>query len=107
MGYHVSETCVEQTFVLKMLFFRRKQNRKQILFANTLFMCVRFYPSGVQILTGGSNRRVAYWEVLDGSLIREVEASSSAAINALDISPDGSMFASGGNDEIIKVNFCL
>lgn len=29
-----------------------KQCRRQILFANTLFMCVKYYPSGVQILTG-------------------------------------------------------
>ncbi|KAJ8945338.1 hypothetical protein NQ318_009733 [Aromia moschata] len=80
-----------------------KQCRRQILFSNTLFMCVRYYPSGVQILTGGSDRKLAYWEVLDGSLVREVEGSSSGAINALDISPDGDLFVSGGNDQVVKL----
>lgn len=77
--------------------------RKKIFFANTLFMCVSYYPTGVQILTGGSNRKVQYWEVLDGTLIRELEGSTSAGLNTLDISPDGSMFLTGGNDEIVKV----
>lgn len=41
--------------------------------------------------------------MLDGSLVRELEGSPSGAINALDISPDGLKFVSGGNDQIIKV----
>nr|XP_023016817.1 cilia- and flagella-associated protein 52 [Leptinotarsa decemlineata] len=80
-----------------------RQCRRQILFANTLFMCVRYFTSGVQILTGGSDRKLSYWEVLDGSLVRELEGSPSGTINALDISPDGERFVSGGNDQIIKV----
>lgn len=74
--------------------------RKQIFIRNTLFMSVRYFPTGVQILTGGSDRKIAYWEVFDGSLIRELEGS---AINALDISPDGLMFLSGDNDQILKL----
>ncbi|CAH1119873.1 unnamed protein product [Phaedon cochleariae] len=77
--------------------------RMQILFAKTLFMCVRYYPTGVQILTGGSDRKLAYWEVLDGSLVRELDGSPSGTINALDISPTGEHFTSGGNDQIVKL----
>ncbi|KAG5873676.1 hypothetical protein JTB14_017153 [Gonioctena quinquepunctata] len=51
-----------------------RQCRRQILFANTLFMCVR-----------------------------ELEGSPSGTINALDISPSGERFVSGGNDQVIKV----
>ncbi|KAI4470193.1 wd-40 repeat protein [Holotrichia oblita] len=80
-----------------------RQVRKQILFANTLFMCVRYFPTGVQIMTAGSDRKVAYWEVLDGSLVRELEGSPSGAINCLDISFDGSLFVTGGNDQIVKL----
>ncbi|XP_018568693.1 cilia- and flagella-associated protein 52 [Anoplophora glabripennis] len=80
-----------------------KQCRRQILFANTLFMCVRYYPSGVQILTGGSDRKVVYWEVLDGNLVRELEGSPSATVNTLDICPDGEKFVSGGNDQLVKL----
>ncbi|KAK9891942.1 hypothetical protein WA026_017425, partial [Henosepilachna vigintioctopunctata] len=77
--------------------------RRQILFANTLFMCARYFPSGVQILTTGSDRKISYWEVLDGTLVRELEASRSGAINAIAISPDGDTFVSGGNDQIVKL----
>ncbi|XP_044733714.1 cilia- and flagella-associated protein 52 [Chrysoperla carnea] len=77
--------------------------RKQILLRNTLFMSVKYYPTGVQILTSGSDRKVAYWEVFDGCLIRELEGSISESLNALDISPDGSMFLTGGNDQILKL----
>lgn len=80
-----------------------RQCRKQILFANTLFMSVRYFPSGVQILTAGSDRKLAYWEVLDGSVVRELEGSPTGTINSIDISPDGGLFVSGGNDQIVKV----
>lgn len=66
-------------------------------------MCVKYYPTAVQILTGGSDRKIAYWEVFDGNLIRELEGSRSAGINAIDISPDGNMFITGGNDQLVKV----
>lgn len=89
-----------------------RQCRRQILFGTTLFMCARYYPTDVQILTGGSDRKLSYWEVLDGTLVREVEGSTSGAINALDISEEGSVFVTGGNDQIVKLwnyqlgNFC-
>ncbi|XP_022914302.2 cilia- and flagella-associated protein 52 [Onthophagus taurus] len=80
-----------------------RQVRKQILFGNTLFMCVRYFPTGVQIVTAGSDRKVAYWEVLDGTLVRELEGSTSGAINCIDIIDDGTRFVTGGNDQIIKL----
>ncbi|XP_050310647.1 cilia- and flagella-associated protein 52 [Anthonomus grandis grandis] len=80
-----------------------RQCRRQILFAKTLFLCVKYYPTGVQILTGGSDRKVAYWEVLDGCLVRELEGSPTGTINTLDISPSGEYFVTGGNDQIIKL----
>lgn len=80
-----------------------RQCSKQILFSNTLFMCVRYYPNGVQILTGGADRKLGYWEVQDGNLVRDIEGSPSGAINSLDISYDGMLFATGGNDQIVKL----
>ncbi|KAK5642123.1 hypothetical protein RI129_008290 [Pyrocoelia pectoralis] len=77
--------------------------RKQVLFANTLFLCVKYYPTDVQILTGGSDRKLGYWESLDGNLVREIEGSTSGAINSLDISDDGVHFVSAGDDQIVKV----
>lgn len=66
-------------------------------------MTVKYFPTGVQILTGGSDRKVCYWEILDGSLVREIEASTSGAINTLDISPSGEFFVTGGNDQLVKL----
>jgi len=50
---------------------------------------------------------VQYWEVFDGSMIREFEASVSAAINSLDISADGRHFVTGSNDCLVKVSSVL
>lgn len=77
--------------------------RKIVLFANTLFTCVRYYPTAVQLLTGSADKRVVYWEALDGSLIRELRASASGAINTVSISMGGELFATGSNDQIVKV----
>ncbi|CAH2036810.1 unnamed protein product, partial [Iphiclides podalirius] len=78
-------------------------SRRQVMYANTLFTCVRFEPRGCQLLTGGTDRRVAYWEAASGNLARELEASKVGAINGLDISQDGELFVTGGNDQMIKL----
>ena len=77
--------------------------RKNVLFANTQFTCAQYFPTGVQILTCGSDRRVSYWEVYDGSMVRNVEASAKGAINCLDISSNGVQFVSAGNDQTVKI----
>ncbi|CAB0002716.1 unnamed protein product [Nesidiocoris tenuis] len=77
--------------------------RIAIMFSTTLFLCIRFHPSGCQLLTTGTNRQIAYWETFDGALIREIEGSRSAALNTLDISSDGVYVASGGNDQYVKL----
>ncbi|KAJ1509697.1 Cilia- and flagella-associated protein 52 [Coelomomyces lativittatus] len=77
--------------------------RNQVLFAASFFKAVCYYPDESQLLTSGTDRKVAYWEAYDGSLIREIEASHSDAINTLDISSDGSYFVIGGSDKILKV----
>ncbi|KAI8436340.1 hypothetical protein MSG28_004374 [Choristoneura fumiferana] len=73
------------------------------MYANTLFMCVCFEPQGCQLLTGGTDRRVAYWEAGSGNLARELEASKMGAINGIDISNDGELFVTGGNDQLVKL----
>jgi WD40 repeat protein len=46
---------------------------------------------------------VHYWETFDASLIRELEVSVAGSLNALDISPDGRFFVTGGDDKLLKV----
>ncbi|VUZ43258.1 unnamed protein product [Hymenolepis diminuta] len=77
--------------------------RMQVMFASTLFRAVCFNASEVQLLTVGTDRRIGYWEVYDGSQIRELEASRSGSINGLDLSADGTTFVTGGDDKIVKV----
>lgn len=74
-----------------------------MLFASTVVSQIRYRPDEAQLLTCGTDRKVHYWEVYDGSLLRELEVSVAGALNALDISPDGRFFATGGNDKLLKV----
>ncbi|TPX43498.1 hypothetical protein SeMB42_g04690 [Synchytrium endobioticum] len=77
--------------------------RSQVLFAPSFFKAVVYYPDESQLLTSGTDRKVAYWEAYDGSLIRELEVSQADAVNGLDITPDGRFFVMGGSDKLVKV----
>lgn len=83
--------------------FFRRYKRSQVLFANTLFQCIAYHPEEFHILTGGSDRKIAYWESFDGAQIRELEASKSGTINGLDIDAAGQLFVTGSSDKLVKV----
>merc|ERR1711916_137273 len=73
-------------------------------FAQTMFQGVSYHPDESQVVTCGTDRKIGYWEVFDGSLIRELEGSQAgASINGLSITPDGEYFVTGGTDKLIKV----
>lgn len=73
------------------------------MFANTLFKCVSYNKEENQIFTSGTDRKIGYWESFDGTLIRDLEGSKAGAINAMDLSPDGQYFVTGGDDKLLKV----
>ncbi|XP_071968734.1 cilia- and flagella-associated protein 52 [Engystomops pustulosus] len=77
--------------------------RKQMVLSNTLFRCVCYHPEEFQIITSGTDRKIGYWEVFDGSAIRGLDGSLSGAINGMDISDSGSHFVTGGDDKLVKV----
>jgi len=77
--------------------------RSQIVLANTLFKCVCFGAKGVHILTSGTDHKIGYWEVRDGSILRELEGSKTGAINAMDIAADGNYYITGGEDRLLKL----
>ncbi|KAH8863594.1 Cilia- and flagella-associated protein [Schistosoma japonicum] len=77
--------------------------RKQIIFSNTLFRCICYHPTECQVIASGTNRKIGYWEVYDGSLIRELDGSRTGSINGMDITVDGNTFVTGGNDKLVKV----
>ncbi|XP_072414529.1 cilia- and flagella-associated protein 52 [Chiloscyllium punctatum] len=76
--------------------------RNQMILANTLFKCVCYHPEEYQIITSGKDRKIGYWEVYDGSAIRELDGSLSGSVNGMDITTDGSFFVTGGEDKLIK-----
>lgn len=75
-----------------------------MVFANTLFQAVCYGPGECQIISCGTDRKVTYYEILDGTPVRSLEASLSGSINAMDITEDGKIFVTGGADKLIKVN---
>jgi len=75
--------------------------RSQIIFANTMFKAVCYRQDESQIITGGTDRKIGYWETYDGSQIRELDGSKSDSINGMDIY--GDQFVTGGGDQLIKV----
>ncbi|XP_061477831.1 cilia- and flagella-associated protein 52 isoform X2 [Rhineura floridana] len=77
--------------------------RRQMILANTLFKCVCYHPDEHQLITSGTDRKIGYWEVFDGSPIRDLEGSLSGSINGMDITSDGVYFVIGGDDHLVKV----
>merc|ERR1712002_910167 len=62
-----------------------------------------YHPKLPQIVTSGTDRKIVYWETIDGGQIRELEGSKSGSINGMDICPKGQMMVTGGDDRLIKV----
>lgn len=68
-----------------------------------MYMATCFVPNGIQILTCGTDRKIAYWETLDGSLVREIEGSITGTLNTISASYDGQYFLTGSEDSIVKL----
>lgn len=81
----------------------KRLSRKHVLFANTQFTAARYFPTCVQILTSGTDRTISYWEVYDGSLVREKEGSKVGPINCLSMNSTGEFFISAGSDSIVRL----
>jgi len=81
----------------------RRFTRANTLFASTFFKAAVYHPDESQILTTGTDRQLTWWDAHDGSAIRIISGSDSAAVNTLDISPDGVSIASGGADCSLRV----
>ncbi|XP_037934820.1 cilia- and flagella-associated protein 52 [Teleopsis dalmanni] len=79
-----------------------RMTRKKVFTANTQFMTARYYPTGVQVLTCGSDGCINYWMVYNGSLLREIEGSRKYSMNCVSISSNGGYFCSAGSDQTVK-----
>merc|ERR1712146_365361 len=76
--------------------------RAASLQASTFFKSILYHPDESQILTAGTDRKVTYWDPLDGSAIRVLDASENE-INDVAITAEGDFFVSGGADKLVKV----
>jgi len=73
------------------------------LFESTLFKCIVYHPDESQLLTTGSDRKVAYWDTFDGQAIRMLEGSDEGELSTLSISKSGSHYVSGGEERLLKL----
>jgi WD40 repeat protein len=80
----------------------RRYTRNNAMFNSTMFKATLYHPDESQILTGGSDRKLTYWDSYDGNAIRIIEGSNDE-INSLDISATGHVFVSAGEDKLLKL----
>lgn len=76
--------------------------RSASLQASTFFKSVLYHPDESQILTAGTDRKVTYWDPMDGSQIRVLDASEDE-LHDVAITSEGDFFVSGGMDKLVKV----
>jgi len=79
------------------------KTRSLCLFESTMFKNIVYHPDESQLLTTGSDRKVAYWDTFDGQAIRVLEASEEGEISTLSISKSGSHYVSGGEERLLKL----
>lgn len=77
--------------------------RLTCLFQSTMFKQVLYHPDESQLITTGSDRKITYWDTFDGQAIRMLDGSEDGEVNTLAINKEGNHFASGGEDQIVKL----
>ena len=73
------------------------------MFETTMFKQLVFHPDESQILTTGTDRKITYWDAIEGSEIRMMDGSLDGEINSLAMCKSGEFFASAGEDREIKI----
>merc|ERR1712136_435492 len=79
------------------------KTRALCLFESTMFKSIVYHPDESQLLTTGSDRKIAYWDTFDGQAIRVLEGSEESEVTTLSISKSGSHFVSGGEERLLKL----
>lgn len=70
-------------------------------------MTAKYFPTGVQCVSCGTDGRISYWMVYNGRLIRELQGSQKSSVNDIDINGTGDFFVSAGSDQMVKVCYIL
>ena len=64
---------------------------------------LRRRASCVQAVTTGTDRKITYWDVYDGSAVRVVDASEDAAMCDVAVDAAGDVIVSGGAHKLVQV----
>jgi cilia- and flagella-associated protein 52 len=54
-------------------------------------------------ITTGTDRKIVYWDVFDGSAVRITEASDTSAMCDVAVDTEGEVIVSGGADKLVQV----
>jgi WD40 repeat protein len=73
------------------------------LFETTMFKQLTYHPDESQILTTGTNKKITYWDVIDGVDIRSIDGSYEGEVNSLSMCKSGEFFVSAGEDKEVKI----
>ncbi|CAE8690654.1 unnamed protein product [Polarella glacialis] len=79
------------------------KTRTLCLFESTMFKNIVYHPDESQLLTTGSDRKVAYWDTFDGQAIRVLEGSDEGELTTLSMSKSGSHYVTGGEERLVKL----
>lgn len=79
------------------------KTRSLCLFESTMFKNLVYHPDESQLLTTGSDRKIAYWDTFDGQAIRVLEGSEEGELTTISISKSGSHYVSGGEERLLKL----
>jgi WD40 repeat protein len=77
--------------------------RSTVLFENTQFKACQFHPEQTQLLTTGTDRKIAFWDIADGNPIRILDGSHTDMLNCLAITNDGERFVAAGGEKLVQV----
>ena len=77
--------------------------RVACMFETTMFKQLVFHPDESQILTTGNDRKITYWDAIDGVEIRMIDGSLEGEINTLAMAKSGEFFVSAGEDKELKI----
>ena len=80
-----------------------KNRRRASLFASTFFLGAAYSDDGAQLVTVGSDRRLAYWDAADAAPVRSLEAGGGGQVACVAVSPDGRALATGGADRLVRL----
>ena len=78
-------------------------SRVACMFETTMFKQLVFHPDESQILTTGTDRKITYWDAIDGIEIRMIDGSLEGEINSLSMAKSGEYFVSAGEDKELKI----